>query len=150
MRIRKSVACVITLLAAVSVCAKSAKKAALLPESEAQSVTRMCSRNAPRKVDGSWRPTLADLDLLESRLPQISKLKSEGGVQLQNPGGYYRQYVAIVIGGHQFIYINGLCRKPESNWREHLEIICDGDCDWGVLYDPSTGEFSDLQVNGIA
>ena len=132
---------VITLLAASTISAQSSKSA-LLPQKEAQSVTRLCSRGGPGKVDGSWEPTKADLQLLESRLSKI---------QIKNPESYYRQYVAIMVKGRKLIYINGLCTNPPSNWRNKLTDVCDGgDCFWGVIYDPDTGKFSDLQVNGVA
>lgn len=128
-------------------------KSVLLPSSEAQNVTKLCSRGGPAKVKGSWEPMKAELDALESRLPRIAKLRSIGGldgIQIKHPNHYYRQYVAIIVEGRKLIYINGICQdEPPSNWHERLSDVCDGGCNWGVVYDPSTGQFSDLQTNGV-
>ena len=39
---------------------------------------------------------------------------------------------------------------PSDQWKEFAIIICDGGNAWGVIYDPQTGKFSNLSVNGIA
>lgn len=152
----KSLTSVVLIVVVLSMTApgQEERESVLLPPSEANSVTRLCSRGGPGKVDGSWQPTKAELEVMESRLPQISRLKSGGGLvglRIRHPNHYYRQYVAIVVGGRNFIYINGICQeKLPSNWHEHLVDVCDGGCNWGVLYDPASGKFSDLQTNGIA
>jgi hypothetical protein len=40
----------------------------LLPDSAAHNLSRLCSRKGLQHVDGSWRPTTHDVELLESRL----------------------------------------------------------------------------------
>lgn len=72
------------------------------------------------------------------------------GAQVENPGHFYMQYVGIVVKGRKLIYISAFADdKPPDFWRERAVIICDGGVDWGVLYDPQTGKFSDLTVNGV-
>lgn len=75
------------------------------------------------------------------------------GLHIEHPNEFYRQYIAIVIKGHKFIYINAFCDQEEpvpSDWRKVLVSACDGGgCYWGVLYDPTTGKFSDLEINGL-
>ena len=130
------------------------KHFAPLPKSEAIAISHLCSRNGP-KVDGSWKPTKDDIELLESSISLISKLKSEDSrlaVHIANPSSYYRQYLGIVVDGRRLIYLNafapGLLR---SDWRERFVDICDGGTAvWGVLYDPEKREFSKLTTNGYA
>jgi hypothetical protein len=136
---------------------QSGKRFVLLPESETSAISHLCSRNGP-KVGGSWQPTEGDVELLESHLSRISKLKSEDGlvgIHISKPSRYYRQYVGIVIGGRKLIYLNAFStfdEKPPADWRERLVVgICDGGPSaWGVLYDPETKEFSQLSTNEIA
>lgn len=136
-------------------------RSTVLPESAAQLLAHPCSRSGPPRFEKSWRPTRADIQALESRLDRISLLRSAGlirGEQIENPSRYYRQYVGLVVGGRKLIYLNAFCKKPEDvvvrqggDWRQNPIDVCDGgDCFWSAVYDPNSGEFSDLQVNGIA
>jgi hypothetical protein len=109
----------------------------------------LCSREVPRDISGGWEPTAIDIQSLEARFPKIADLREEGWIK--SPEKYYRQYVGVVIGKQKLIYINASCdREPPSNWRTRLVNVCDGGCDWGALYDPQTGTFSELHTNGIA
>ena len=80
---------------------------------------------------------------------------------LKNPVDSYRQYVGVVIGGENFIYINAVNknsgeefeRRLESlkNFSKHTFGVCDGGSSyWGVLYNPKTRTFKDLAFNGSA
>jgi hypothetical protein len=128
---------------------------AVSPRSEARRVLSLCSRYGVPKVDGSWEPTMADIDGLESLLPHISQLRStEGlvGLRVAHPTAYYRQYVGITIGERRLIYVNAFPDdKLPSDWRAKLVDYCDGASEfWGVLYNPTTHEFSELNTNGRA
>jgi hypothetical protein len=129
------------------------QKSTLLPESEAKRVGKQCSREAPPEFTETWQPSPEDLKKMESKLADIKKLKSKcciEGEQIDNPEHFYMQYVGIVIRGKKLIYINAFADdKPPETWKEHAIIVCDGGVDWGVLYDPATGKFFDLSVNGI-
>jgi hypothetical protein len=134
--------------------AQEKKPFVLLPDSAARNVSRLCSRKGLPHVDGSWRPTTADIELLESRLPDILRLRSKAalkGIQISQPGRFYRQYIPVVVGRHKLIYVNAFSTyKPPSSWRTRLVDVCDtGRGEWGVLYDPATGNFSDLQTNSV-
>jgi hypothetical protein len=100
-------------------------------------------------VNGSWEPTVDDIEKLDSRLSRVSKLQSHGEF-IADPSSYYRQYIGIIIGGHKLIYVNAFAfGKLPSDWRKRLVDICDGGTSaWGVLYDPKTSEFSELATNG--
>jgi hypothetical protein len=91
---------------------------------------------------------------MESRLSRVSRLGSKSGIigeQIEHPEKYYRQYVGIVVKDRRLIYINAFCdEQPPSGWRERVVDVCDGGCSWGAVYDVTTGDFADLEMNGIA
>jgi len=91
---------------------------------------------------------------MESRFTRISRLRSKSGImhaRVEHPARYYRQYVGIIVGKRKLIYVNAFCDdKPPSYWRERAVNVCDGGCSWGVVYDIVTGEFSELELNGVA
>jgi hypothetical protein len=126
----------------------------LLPDSAAHNLSRFCSRKGLPHVDESWHPITHDVELLESRLADILRLRSKGalkGIQIRQPGRYYRQYVAVVVGRRKLIYVNAFStHEPPLSWRAQLVDTCDtGPAEWGVLYDPATGDFSDLRTNAV-
>jgi hypothetical protein len=128
---------------------------ALLPGSEAIAYAKLFGENSKTKVE-SWEPTVADIEGLETNLPQISALKeSSSGPSrhIDDPHRYRRQYLAIVQDGRPRIFVNALCKidADDSNtWRKHLELASDGGtCFWQALYDPSTQRFSNLMINGV-
>jgi hypothetical protein len=126
----------------------------LLASSQAKAVTRFCSRGPVAKVDGGWRPTTKEIEAIEEALSKSTylrgKLTSKPG-QSSDPREYYRQYVGVIISRRRLIYINGMCRKPPSYWTRTLVDVCDGgQCFWGVLYDPASGQFSQFEMNGVA
>jgi hypothetical protein len=133
----------------------------VLPENAASTLAHPCSRSGPPRFEKTWLPTQVDVQALESRLDRISSLSSVGLIpkeRIVNPRRYYRQYVGIVLGNRKLIYLNAFCQKPDDvvvrqggDWRQNPIDVCDGgDCFWSAVYDPVSGEFSDLQVNGIA
>lgn len=125
----------------------------LLPKSQKGAVSRLCSRRGPR-LDGSWNATPQQIATLESKLKSISSLRSAGGlrgISIAHPEDCYRQYIAVVVPGRKLIYVNAFCGIEVPDWRTHFITICDGgESVWGVLYDPVTGKFFDLEVNGVA
>jgi hypothetical protein len=103
-------------------------------------------------VDGVWTPSATILAALESRIDKISNLKSKSGnttVRIKDPRQSYRQYVGILVGGQQYIYVNGMCQKFRRDLHDELQDVCDGGaCFWGALYNVQSGIFSDLEANG--
>jgi hypothetical protein len=133
----------------------SDSRTVLLPASMAMEAVEHCSREGP-KVIGGWTPSGEDLDGLEEHLPDLRLLRSDGhglganGDSIADPAHYYRQYVGVVVGGKRYIYINAIS-EVGLDWKSGVQDICDGGTSaWGALYDPSTGEFSDLRTNGMA
>lgn len=143
----------ITLQSTSSPAESPIKHFVLLPRVENGTVLRLCSRRGP-KVDGGWNATQGHVANLESNLKRITSLRSAGslkGMSIAHPENCYRQYIPIVVAGRKLIYVNAFCGIEVPEWRTQFVTICDGgDSVWGVLYDPTTGEFSDLEVNGLA
>jgi hypothetical protein len=131
-------------------------EASVLPGSEAAKVLAQCSRPAPEKIDGTWDPSSVEISDLEGRLANIEELESvmccSPGSKLHGIHAYLRQYVGIVVGGHKLIYVNAFKQaSAPPNWRSKAVNFCDGGTDfWGVVFDPSTGEFTQLAFNGVA
>ena len=109
------------------------------------------SRDGLVGVTGAWRPNKSDLELLESRLADISVVQSQSAskdTHIGQPSLYYRQYIAVLVGRRKLIYVNGFLDKPPSSWRKRVVNICDtGPTDWGVVYDPANTHFFDLRTN---
>ena len=129
------------------------QKWALLPSDQAHTVARLCSRSSLPKVDGGWQPTMIDVNAMENALSEAAYVRGKlahSTAPANDPHHYYRQYVGVVIAGRKLIYVNGICGKPPSSWKQAFADICDGGCNWGVLYDPVSGEFSQFGINGIA
>jgi hypothetical protein len=126
----------------------------LLAPSQAEAVSRFCSRGPVAKIDGGWQPTTKNIDAMEEALSKSTYLRGKltsKPDQASNPRQYYRQYVGVIVAGRKLIYINGMCGKPPSYWTKTLVDVCDGGrCFWGALYDPGSGEFSQFEMNGVA
>jgi hypothetical protein len=126
----------------------------LLPASEAKTVADFYPKKGPEKIDGAWEATKSDLDGLEANLSHISELRGRGrttGGYIKDPGKYFRQYTAVLQAGQKRIFINAFCEsKPAPVWHDRIYIIMDGgSCVWHALYDPATGKFSGLEMNGV-
>ncbi|MGA2967244.1 MAG: hypothetical protein ABSD64_13615 [Terriglobales bacterium] len=130
------------------------KPSVVLPEGEAKHLAKLCSRPGLPKFDATWQPTETDVRDMESQLSRISLLQGSGVPserRIDHPDQYFRQYVGIVVGKRKLIYINAFCMGSPADWRKRAVDVCDGDtCFWGVLYDTTTREFSDLEINGTA
>ncbi len=155
MRVRHSrlVAAVLLSIAFCGALSQENRRWVILPESEVKSLHTFCSRPAPSDVEGSWTPAAKDIEALESRLAKLSKPDPAGKrISIEHPERFYRQYLGILIKGRKLIYLNAFSGPylPKS-WFSKMVIVCDGGVDfWGVVYDPGTGEFSDLHANGFA
>jgi len=93
---------------------------------------------------------------MESRFSQLLALESERccspGSRIHDFDSYYLQYVGLVVAGNKFIYINAFRSDPPAGWdSKELVDYCDGGSwFWGALYEPETGNFSELAFNGEA
>ncbi|WP_345783817.1 hypothetical protein [Stenotrophomonas sp. YIM B06876] len=114
----------------------------------AAQVLDTCSRDSPGKhaggVSGYWAPSRAQVEQLEMRLSQLQP-------QIAEPEKSDRQYVGIESQGRQLIYINAftLPDHPTINPVREAVRICDGGARfWGAVFDPQSGQFSDIAING--
>ena len=113
-----------------------------------------CSRNTPQRITSFWQPSSADIDTLEQRLLlYLSKSESNrengfpalgSGTRKPPDGEYAGTYVGILTHGKRLIYANF---SPRSG----PDMVCDGGPRfWGIVFDPLSNEFSDLEFNGAA
>lgn len=126
----------------------------IVEERDGQLLMRQCSRAVPPGVQGFWRPSEDMIAKLEAELSKVRRLQATSccfvGATIRDPQAYQREYLGVVIGGRMLIYVNAFLFQ-EGVSEDSPVVICDGgDSAWGVLYDPATGEFSELAVNGIS
>lgn len=139
----------------------------LLPVSALKATMKQCSRATP-EATGAWTPTTAQLQEVESQLPQLANLAAQQGISesFGDRTASFRQYLGVIVDGHRFIYINAAVskEKPAKVAKRASQstgtpfqaepkpiIVCDGGNHfWGVLYDPETKKFSQLKTNGVA
>lgn len=64
---------------------------------------------------------------------------------------YARQYFGVSAAGRRLLYINCFPANSFSDWRTKEVYVDDGgEAFFQLLYDPESGEFSGLSVNGVA
>ena len=102
------------------------------------------------KVTGYWTPTTTDVLRAEEGLSKF--LAGAAPALAVKYSGYLRQYTGFVVDDHRKIHLNFLCWKPDTpGWRCSLVAVDDGgDCYFQVDFDTTTGEYENLQVNGLA
>ena len=89
---------------------------ALLPESEVSNYAKLFSPSPDSDMQ-SWEPTVSEIGALEANLVQVSSLRENvpaASRHIDNPEGYFRQYVAVIQHGKKLIFVNALCQIPES------------------------------------
>ncbi|MEE7560964.1 hypothetical protein HH299_15635 [Xanthomonas sp. Kuri4-2] len=107
-----------------------------------------CSRDSPARhpgeVTGYWAPSRQQLERLEADQSRLQPT-------IAAPADFDRQYVGIEAHGRRLIYINAF-RLPDDSeldpGRSAVDV-CDGGAGaWGAVYDPESGQFSDIAVGG--
>jgi len=100
----------------------------VLSGSEALRALDQCSHYGPGDATATWVPSTKQIKELERRLPGFLRQQ-----ELRPPGSlrtYYRQYVGVVRGGRQLIYVNGFPKNSIADdvafmgqfVREHPEV----------------------------
>ncbi|HEV8200276.1 MAG TPA: hypothetical protein VGS03_09665 [Candidatus Polarisedimenticolia bacterium] len=104
----------------------------------------------PGKVTGSWTPTTAEVLRAEDGLAKF--LAGAAPALAVKYSTFVRQYTGFVVDAHRKIHMNFLCWKPETpGWRcSQVAVLDGGDCYFQVDYDMTSGEYENLQVNGMA
>ncbi len=148
MKLALGVECALALLC-VTCLGQVPDQSVILPSSEAQSVSRLCSRQGPEHLGGGWLPSTEDIAKLERQLGDVSRMAP---MSISKPFSYRRQYVGIIIDGKRLIYVNAFpSEMNDAHWKTRFVSVCDGGPSfWGVIFDPSTGKFSELHGNGRA
>lgn len=140
---------------------------AWIKPAEAPLLFEQCSRRAPVPEGKLWFPTAGELEELEARLVKYLGALQLGTQHLPASGAQFRgQYAGFVRANVKYIYgsyslASDFGWKGSEQWwpstapaseQEGLGgavRICDGGHYlWGIVYNPATGEFSDLEVNG--
>lgn len=107
-----------------------------------------CSRSSPGqtpgRVTGYWAPSRQQVEQLEAALPLLES-------QVPQVTDFNRQYVGIELEGRKVIYLNAFKLPDHSDVdpsREAIRVCDGGRMFWGAVFDPATGQFSELQFNG--
>ena len=111
----------------------------ILAPDRGEVLLHQCSRRTPQGVTAYWQPSTIDIDTLEQKLLlYLSESK-------EPPAGEYAgTYVGIFTQSKKLIYAS---YSPPSIPAK----VCDGGpAFWGVVFDPLTNKFSDLEFNGVA
>ncbi|MBE2182233.1 MAG: hypothetical protein IAE89_02295 [Anaerolineae bacterium] len=102
-----------------------------------------------------WTPTEAQITTLEAGLAPFLQgaLSSDptGAEIWQNLGRYRRQYIGIDLSGlPRQIYANFFCIDFEGWQNAFISVDDGGNCFFQLQYDPESGVFSNLRINGQA
>jgi hypothetical protein len=143
----------LVLVLALSAQGQREERVTLLPSSEVK--TARHSYPPPGgAITGTWQPTPADIASAEANLAQIGRMTPRGWpatIHIDHPEQYYRQYLGILHGSRKLLYLNAFCTIDSATsyyWRIHFYWVNDGaSCFFQTLYDPSTQQFSGLQIN---
>jgi hypothetical protein len=122
----------------------------IVPVDRAENILHQCSRATPTKITRFWSPSPHDIRLLESTLmkPAMLGVLARHGI---TPLAYNRQYVGIEVSGRRAIYGNFFPASLEDLKVSDDVVVCDGGPSlWGIVFDPTTERFSNIQVNGSA
>lgn len=120
----------------------------LLYGEQARTLAKQCSRPPLKNIKGHWAPSSDQLAKLEQQLDQY--LATKFPAIRKNIGQLYFQYAGLIRHKKKIIYINTLDHYTQTNpdWRHTAMIVCDGgDTFWGLEYDPTTEEFSEMTFN---
>ena len=118
-------------------------------ESDVERMLDQCSRDAPEKAQGIWRPSASEIRRFEARvaadLPRrfntLGSVAPEERAKLEKfPSGFWREYLGIVRDGRRHIYGNfGPLDRPAAAaaFSGGPTVVCDGGpVYFGVEYDP--------------
>jgi hypothetical protein len=104
-------------------------------------------------MDSAWTPTLADLEVLESKIDAYAQTVSppSGQEPPTTLADYKRQYAGYIEDGNRKIFVNSFCDDMGSDWqREPIFVMDGGTCFFTARYDVEKQEFEALYFNGSA
>jgi hypothetical protein len=144
-------------LLAVGLCLPAAPLRALelgdaipVSESEAPLLFKQCSRDAPSPEGKVRLPSASEVAQLEAALVKhLSKIELGSRTTPAKSKRYHGQYVGFMRGGAKHIYASYTPAELNRGHRGRSLVVCDGgNSFWGIVYNPLSGQFSDLRVNG--
>ena len=100
---------------------------------------------------GNWIPTPEEFSLIKQHMKAyVSNQAQAKGRQLREWASYTFQYQGQIEKGKEFIFINAFCIKTSGRPLNKLMLfVADGGpCFFNVRYDPETGQFFNLLING--
>lgn len=103
-----------------------------------------------------WSPSEADIHAVEDGLPaylqeNLSAFQNTSVPIWEQLDEYKRQYIGVVFEGNKVVYANYFCDETGLDWKKEFVMVLDGGaCYFQFKFDPNTGEFFGLQVNGEA
>jgi hypothetical protein len=125
----------------------------ILPGDVGQSLLRQCSRGTPANVSQFWNPSSEQIRKLEFLLPRYVRHGAGRKPGIPDNVEYHRQYVGIIVDGKRLIYGNFYPASVSDYFDEKSTpvVVCDGGASfWGIVFEPESSVFLDLQVNGPA
>jgi len=132
------------------------ERSVLLAPAEMKKLIGVGSRALPSDVSDIWIPSDIEILKMEAKLSEVERLRDPGrsqvnGGRIYNVDSYFMQYAGIIANGRKLIYISAFqgFQGAADTWRTRDVDINDGGASvWHAVYDPGTGEFSDLRLNG--
>ncbi len=101
-----------------------------------------------------WSPSVADIQAAEDGVIAFLQ-ENESAFFTDRPvwerlNEYNRQYIGVVLDDRKILYANFFC-SDDPDWKENFVLVMDGGaCYFQFKFDPNTGKFFQLQVNGEA
>ena len=150
----KRIAISMILATALAACATTATnpsglQSTALTGPEALKPLKQCSRpNPPHDLARLLSPS--DIRLTNGNLGKLASMKDNDGRGIRPLSEYVYQYVGIVDKGVNKVYVNAIMPPPDQIiWQKQALIMCDGgDRAFGVVFNPETKTFSNLEING--
>jgi hypothetical protein len=107
-------------------------------------------------LEGFWTPEPSQVQALEATLPAFLAERQaffrREPPPWQSLAAYKAQYLGVTDRGQRLIYGNFFCDAVEwDDWQQQMVLVDDGgDCFFQVRYNPASGKFISLEVNGEA
>ena len=145
----------------------SLKDYTILNGIEGEKLIKQCSRSSPENIEGFFKLSERDIDVVSEHFERIYKLRSrqccnaKGRVvrvgRVGNLEEYIFQFTGVIIKEKKHLYINAFDREEldfilkDYDWHKIAVIICDGGPSyWGVLFNLEKKKFHKLAMNGGA
>jgi hypothetical protein len=119
---------------------------------EGKHLLRPCSRFAPAADGAFWQPTAEQIGTLQAALPAYVQTRRDSGLRVPPATVSYRgQYIGFTRAGVPLIYGDFQSAAGYPDWAPEGKAItvCDGGPrNWGVVFDPVTRRFDEIEFNG--